>query len=59
MPSINYAAQYARELAQAYPYALNFGALYATPNNGRYRMGEDGKISLSIKKAQSAPSRAA
>ena len=43
MPSINYAAQYARELAQAYPYALNFGALYATPNNGRYRMGEDGK----------------
>lgn len=43
MPNINYAEQYSRELAQAYPYALNFGALYATPNNGRYRMGEDGK----------------
>jgi len=43
MAAINYAAQYAKELAQAYPYALNFGALYATPNNGRYRMGEDGK----------------
>lgn len=43
MPPINYAASYARELAQAYPYVLNFGALYATPNNGRYRMGEDGK----------------
>lgn len=43
MSAINYAAQYARELAQAYPYALNFGALYATPNNGRFRMGEDGK----------------
>lgn len=43
MPGINYAAAYSRELAQAYPYALNFGALYATPNNGRYRMGEDGK----------------
>lgn len=43
MAAINYAAQYARDLAQAYPYALNFGALYATPNNGRYRMGEDGK----------------
>lgn len=43
MAAINYAEQYARELAQAYPYALNFGALYATPNNGRYRMGEDGK----------------
>lgn len=43
MAAINYATQYASELAQAYPYALNFGALYATPNNGRYRMGEDGK----------------
>lgn len=41
--AINYAEQYAQELANAYPYVLNFGALYATPNNGRYRMGEDGK----------------
>ena len=43
MSGINYAAQSSAALAQAYPYALNFGALYATPNNGRYRMGEDGK----------------
>ena len=43
MPALNYAAQYAQALAQAYPYALNFGRLYATENNGRYRMGEDGK----------------
>ena len=43
MPALNYAAQYAQALAQAFPYVLNFGALYATPNNGRYRMGEDGK----------------
>lgn len=43
MAGINYAEQYSNALAQAYPYALNFGALYATPNNGRYRMGEDGK----------------
>ena len=43
MAAINYAAQYAQELAQAYPYVLNFGALYATPNNHRYRMGDDGK----------------
>ena len=43
MAGINYAAQYAQALAQAFPYVLNFGALYATPNNGRYRMGEDGK----------------
>lgn len=43
MPGINYAESYSKALAQAYPYALNFGALYSTPNNGRYRMGEDGK----------------
>lgn len=43
MPAINYAAQYSAALANAFPYVLNFGALYATPNNGRYRMGEDGK----------------
>ena len=35
MPAINYAVNYASELAQAYPYVLNFGDLYATPNNGR------------------------
>lgn len=43
MGAINYAETYARELAQAYPYVLNFGALYSTENNGRYRMGDDGK----------------
>lgn len=40
---INYAAQYAAALANAYPYVLHFGRLYQTGNNGRYRMGEDGK----------------
>ena len=34
---LNYATEYSRALAQAFPYVLNFGALYATPNNGRYR----------------------
>ena len=43
MAGINYAAQYSQALALAYPYVLNFGRLYATENNGRYRMGEDGK----------------
>lgn len=43
MAVLNYAAQYSQELANAYPYTLYFGALYATPNNGRYRWGEDGK----------------
>ena len=35
--AVNYATEYSRALAQAFPYVLNFGALYATPNNGRYR----------------------
>ena len=43
MADINYAAQYSAALADAFPYVLNFGRLYATPNNGRYRMGDDGK----------------
>lgn len=43
MADLNYAAQYSSALANAFPFVLNFGRLYATPNNGRYRMGEDGK----------------
>lgn len=35
--AINYAKEYSRELSQMFPYVLNFGALYSTPNNGRYR----------------------
>ena len=35
--AINYAQAYSQALANAFPYALNFGALYATPNNNRYR----------------------
>lgn len=42
MAALNYATQYQRELAQAYPYVLYFGKLYSTPNNGRYRW-VDGK----------------
>ncbi|MBO4543884.1 MAG: hypothetical protein J5725_11980 [Bacteroidales bacterium] len=37
MATLNYATSYQRELDQVFPYVLNFGALYATPNNGRYR----------------------
>lgn len=37
MPALNYAKEYSRALAQAFPYVLNFGALYSTPNNNRYR----------------------
>lgn len=37
MATLNYATEYSRALAQAFPYVLNFGALYNTPNNNRYR----------------------
>ena len=38
MPNaLNYATQYSRALSQEFPYVLNFGALYNTPNNGIYR----------------------
>lgn len=38
MAAINYAQQYSQALANDFPYVLNFGALYATPANGRYRI---------------------
>ncbi len=37
MPALNYATQYSQALAQAYPYVLNFGALYNAENDTRYR----------------------
>jgi len=37
MAQLNYAKSYSQALDQAFPYVLNFGALYSTPNNGRYR----------------------
>ena len=35
--ALNYATEYGRALSQAFPYVLNFGALYNTPNNNVYR----------------------
>lgn len=35
--AVNYATEYSRALSQMFPYVLNFGALYNTPNNNRYR----------------------
>ena len=35
--AINYATEYSRALSQMWPYQLNFGALFSTPNNNRYR----------------------
>ena len=37
IPNLNYATEYQRALEQAFPYALYFGRLYSTPNNGRFR----------------------
>lgn len=37
METLNYAEEYSRALAQAYPYVLNFGALYNTANDSRYK----------------------
>lgn len=37
MPVLNYAQKYQQALEQAYPYVLNYGALYSTPNNGRFK----------------------
>lgn len=36
MATINYAQQYETALLQEFAYALYFGALFSTPNNGRY-----------------------
>lgn len=35
--ALNYAEQYLQALVQQFPYVLYFGALFATPNNGRYQ----------------------
>lgn len=37
MANLNYAELYTKALDQAFPNVLHFGALYATPNNGRYK----------------------
>lgn len=37
MNALNYATEYERALSQNFPYVLNFGKLYSTPNNGRFR----------------------
>lgn len=37
--NVNYAAEYAQALAQAYPYLSYFGAIWASENSNRYRSG--------------------
>lgn len=38
MPALNYAEQYSKALANAYPYVLNFGALWNTENSSKYNV---------------------
>ena len=38
MAALNYAQEYAQELAQAYPYVLYSGALWNTENSTKYRV---------------------
>lgn len=40
MANLNYAAQYAQELANAYPYLSYFAEVWASPNAGKYRTSE-------------------
>ena len=37
MAALNYATHYQQALEQNFPYVLYFGALYSTPNNGRFK----------------------
>ena len=37
--NVNYASEYSRALAQAYPYISYFGAIWASENSNRYRPG--------------------
>lgn len=39
MPNVNYASEYSKLLAQAYPYLSYFGAIWASENSTRYREG--------------------
>ena len=39
MATVNYAAEYSRSLAQAYPYLSYFGDIWASPNSTLYRPG--------------------
>ena len=46
MATLNYAKEYSRALAQAYPYVLYFGRLYNTENDNRYRFVNGNTIEI-------------
>ena len=48
MNNLNYAREYEEYLGQAFPNVLRFGALYATPNNGRFRYAGGKKVEIPV-----------
>lgn len=46
--AINYAEQYGKALAQAFPNVLHFGALYSTPNNLIYKIVDAKTIKIPV-----------
>ena len=48
MTALNYAQQYAKELAQAYPYVLYSGALWNTENSNKYKVIDAKTIQIPV-----------
>ena len=48
MAALNYAQQYAKELAQAYPYVLYSGALWNTENTSKYKIVDAKTIQIPV-----------
>lgn len=48
MATLNYAQQYAKELAQAYPYVLYSGALWNTENSTKYKVIDAKTIQIPV-----------
>lgn len=48
MAAVNYAEQYAKALAQTYPYTLYFGDLYNSPNNSKYKVVDAKTIKIPV-----------
>ena len=48
MTALNYAQQYANELAQAYPYVLYSGALWNTENSSKYKVIDAKTIQIPV-----------
>lgn len=45
-PALNYADEYQRALEQNFPWVLNYGKLYSTPNNGRFKWVNNKSIEI-------------